>query len=145
MIDLGHGATMALPEGRRFLGMPEAAKVMKKLGNLNTKSLLGIAVSAADDADYLVSVRYEDEGFIKDDESIDSKAILESIRSGETEYNEERKRQGFPHPRRRLVRGAALRRAAHELVWALLVSADGKPSVNLNTRVLGRKGYVAIN
>ncbi|MGO8996898.1 MAG: DUF2167 domain-containing protein [Polyangiaceae bacterium] len=146
VIDLGHGATMALPEGRRFLGMPEAAKVMKKLGNLNTESLLGIAVSAADDADYLVSVRYEDEGFIKDDESIDSKAILESIRSGETEYNEERKRQGFPpihadgwseEPR--------YDKQAHELVWALLVSADGKPSVNLNTRVLGRKGYVAVN
>jgi uncharacterized membrane-anchored protein len=146
VIDLGHGATMALPEGRRFLGMPEAGKVMEKLGNLSNESLLGIVLSSAEDADYLVSVRYEDEGFIKDDEKIDPKAILESIQGGETEYNEERKQRGFPpihadgwseEPR--------YDKKAHQLVWALLVSSNGKPSVNLNTRVLGRKGYVSVN
>jgi uncharacterized membrane-anchored protein len=146
MIDLGHGATMALPAGRRFLGMPEAAKVMEKVGNLSNETLVGIAVSSDDAASYLVTVRYEDEGFIKDDETIDSKEILESIRSGEKEYNEERKQHGFPpihadgwseEPR--------YDKRVHQLVWALLVSSDGSPSVNLNTRVLGRKGYVAVN
>jgi uncharacterized membrane-anchored protein len=137
---------MNLPAGRRFLGMPDAAKVMEKIGNLSNDNLLGIAVSADENASYLVSVRYDDAGFIKDDEKIDSKAILDSIQGGEKEYNEERKQRGFPpihadgwseEPR--------YDKSAHSLVWALLVSSDSGSSVNLNTRVLGRNGYVAVN
>ena len=72
-IDLGHGATLDLPLGRRFLGLPEAAQLMEKMGNLYNDDLLGIAVSDADDADYVVSLRYDEEGFIKDDDKLDAK------------------------------------------------------------------------
>jgi uncharacterized membrane-anchored protein len=137
---------MDLPAGRRFLGMPEAGKVMEKLGNLSNDNLIGIAVSGDEDASYLVSVRYDDSGYVKDDEEVDGKAILESMQSGEKEYNEERKQRGFPplhaegwseQPR--------YDKKAHSLVWALLLMSNNEPSVNLNTRVLGRNGYVAVN
>ncbi len=35
-------------------------------------------------------------------------------------------------------------RAAHHLVWALNATSDDGASVNYNTRVLGRHGYVAL-
>jgi uncharacterized membrane-anchored protein len=143
-IDLGHGAAIDLPVHRRFLGLPEASQLMEKMGNLYNDNLLGIVVSDNDD-DYLVVLRYDEEGFIKDDDKLDSKEILESIRSGEAEYNEQRKKRGFPpihaegwfeEPR--------YDKAEHKLTWALHVTASDGSSVNLSTRVLGRRGYVSV-
>jgi uncharacterized membrane-anchored protein len=143
-VDLGHGASIDLPAHRRFLGLPEAGQLMEKMGNLYNDDLLGIVVSD-DDAEYLVVLRYDEEGFIKDNDKLDSKEILESIRSGEAEYNEERKKRGFPpihaegwfeEPR--------YDKAEHKLTWALHVTASDGSSVNLSTRVLGRRGYVSV-
>ncbi|HVH46768.1 MAG TPA: DUF2167 domain-containing protein [Labilithrix sp.] len=146
-LDLGHGVTVALPAGYRFLGQPDAGRLMTKLGNLHNEDLLGVVLSEADEnGDYFVTFRYEEGGFIKDDETVDGKEILESIREGEPEYNEERKKAGFPpihaegwqeEPR--------YDRSNHHLVWALTLSSERGRSVNLNTRVLGRKGYVSVN
>jgi len=134
-----------LPADRRFLGLPEAADVMKKMGNLYTDDLLGIAISDADGVDYLVSFRYDEEGFVKDDEKLDSNELLESIRSGEAEYNEERKKAGFPPIHADgWFEEPAYDKPAHKLTWALKVSASDGSSINLSTRVLGRKGYVAV-
>jgi uncharacterized membrane-anchored protein len=144
-IDMGHGVTFDLPAGRRFLGLPEAAQLMEKMGNLENDDLLGIAVSSDDASDYVVTIRYDEEGYVKDDDKLDSKELLESIRSGEPEYNEERKKHGFsPIHADGWMEEPAYDKAAHRLTWALQVSdAEGK-SINLSTRVLGRKGYVAV-
>ena len=144
-IDAGHGVVIDLPAGRRFLGLPDAADVMKKMGNLYTDDLLGIAISDADQVDYLVSFRYDEEGFVKDDEKLDSSELLESIRSGEAEYNEERKKAGFPPIHAEgWFEEPAYDKPAHKLTWALKVSASDGSSINLSTRVLGRRGYVAV-
>jgi uncharacterized membrane-anchored protein len=144
-IDLGHGATLDLPAGRRFLGLPEAAQLMEKMGNLYNDDLLGIAVSEADDADYVVSLRYDEEGFIKDDDKLDAKELLDSIRSGEDEYNEERKKRGFsPIHAEGWFEEPAYDKASHKLTWALTVSDAEGSSINLSTRVLGRRGYVSV-
>lgn len=143
-IDLGHGASIDLPAHRRFLGLPDAKQLMERMGNLNNDDLLGLVVSDADD-DYVVVLDYEEEGYIKDDDKIDAKEILDSIRSGEPEYNEQRKARGFPpihaegwfeEPR--------YDKAEHKLTWALHVKSSNGSSVNLSTRVLGRRGYVAV-
>lgn len=145
-LDLGHGVSLALPEGYRFLGQPEAGRVMEKMGNLHNENLLGL-VLGTDPADgYLVSLRYDEEGFIKDDEKLDAKELLDAIREGEAEYNEERKKLGFTaihadgwHEAPRYDK------AQHHVIWALIVSDETGSSVNLNTRVLGRKGFVSVN
>jgi uncharacterized membrane-anchored protein len=145
-LSLPHGVEVQLPEGYRFLGMPDAGELMKKLGNLHNENLLGIVISMNPEEEYFVSIRFDEEGFIKDDEKLDGKAILDAIREGETEYNEERKKLGFPaihaegwqeEPR--------YDKANHHVVWALIVRGEGGASVNLNTRVLGRKGYASVN
>ncbi len=143
-IILGHNITMALPEHRRFLGLPEAADVMKKMGNLYNDDLLGIVVSD-DDADWLVTLRYDEEGYIKDDDKLDADELLKDIRSGEDEYNEERKKAGFPPIHAEgWFEQPAYDKTAHQLMWALKVVATDGSSINLSTRILGRKGYVAV-
>jgi uncharacterized membrane-anchored protein len=91
-------------------------------------------------------IRYDAEGYIEDDETIDADELLTSLREGLDAASEERVERGFqalsldgwaepPH----------YDRAQHHLVWALILGdADGK-SVNYNTRVLGRRGFASLN
>lgn len=145
-LSIGRSVTLALPAGHRFLGQPDAGELMAKIGNLHNENLLGVVLSTDPDDRYLVSIRYDEEGFVADDETLDAKAILESFRDGEAAYNEERKNLGFTaihaegwqeEPR--------YHRAQHHVVWGLIVSDETGSSVNFNTRVLGRKGYVSVN
>ena len=145
-LDLGHDVKLALPTGYQYLGQPEAGQLMEKMGNLHNQNLLGLVISTDPEADYLVSLRYDEEGFIKDDEELDAKEILEAFRSDEEEYNAERQKLGFPplhaegwHEEPRYDK------TKHHLIWALIVSSSDGASMNLNTRVLGRKGYVSVN
>jgi uncharacterized membrane-anchored protein len=145
-LSLPHGVEMKLPEGFRFLAMPEAGDLMKKLGNLHNENLLGLVISENAEEGYFVSIRFDEEGFIKDDEKLDAKELLEAIREGEEGYNEERKRLGFSAIHAEGWQEEPLYdRANHHVVWALNVRGDEGTSVNLNTRILGRKGYASVN
>jgi uncharacterized membrane-anchored protein len=145
-VDLGHELDLDLPEPYVFLGMPEAGRVLEKLGNFHNETLVGVVASKNDDSDWFVTIRYENEGFIKDDEEIKSDEILEAIREGTEEGNKERVERGFKELH---VEGWAepprYERGLHHLVWALNARSVDGVSVNFNTRVLGRHGYVAVN
>jgi uncharacterized membrane-anchored protein len=145
-IDLGHGAKLDLPESHAFLAMPDAGKLMEKMGNLYNEDLLGLVVSKNEADEYIVTLRYEESGYIKDDEELDGKELLESIQEGEDEYNEERKKLGFsaihaagwdeePH----------YDKQKHELIWGLRIEASDGGSINYNTRILGRNGFISLN
>ena len=156
-VTLGHHIELALPSGYQFLGLPHAETVMTQLGNLYNDSLLGIVISSEptaepiDDDGFMITLRYDAEGYVRDDEVLDGKAILDAFHEAESTYNDERKKAGFPAihaegwqepPRYDKTR--------HELSWGLLISspedeAGSDRTVNFNTRVLGRKGYVSIN
>jgi uncharacterized membrane-anchored protein len=145
-IDLGHGAKLDLPESHAFLAQPDAGKLMEKMGNLYNDDLLGLVVSKNEADEYIVTLRYEESGYIKDDEELDGKELLASIQEGEDEYNEERKKLGFsaihaagwdeePH----------YDKLKHELVWGPRIEAADGGSINYNTRILGRNGYISLN
>lgn len=145
-IELGHGVKLELPETHAFLAMPEAGELMKKMGNLYNDDLLGLVIPTSRDEDYLVTLRFEDSGHVKDDESLDSKELLDSMHEGEEEYNEERKKLGFapihvagwdeqPH----------YDRNQHQLIWGLVVESTDGASINYDTRILGRTGFVSLN
>lgn len=145
-LDLGHGVKLDLPEGFAFLAQPEAGKLMEKMGNLHNEDMLGLVVSQDEKAEYVVTINFEDGGHIKDDESLDSEELLDAIREGEEEYNEERKKLGFsaihaagwdeqPH----------YDKQKHQLIWGLMVEASDGGSINYNTRILGRSGFVSLN
>ena len=135
-----------MPEPYLFLGMPDAGKLLEKVGTFHNENLLGLFSSKQQDSEWFITVRYEEEGFVKDDEKIDADELLKAIREGTDEANTERAQRGF----------SALHvgdwadpprydKSVHHLVWALLATSDKGTSVNYNTRVLGRRGYVALN
>ncbi len=145
-LDLGHGVKLDLPDGYAYLGQPDAGKLMEKMGNLHNDGMLGLVVSKSETDEYIVTLDFEDSGHIKDDESLDGKELLDSIREGEEGYNEERKKLGFnaihaagwdeqPH----------YDKAQHQLIWGLIVEASDGSSINYNTRILGRTGFVSLN
>lgn len=147
-LDLGHGVKLDLPETHLFLGMPEAGELMKKMGNLYNEDLLGLVISKNEQEsnDYIVTLRFEDSGHIKDDESLDGKELLESIREGEDEYNAERKKLGFePMHAAGWDEQPHYDKDKHQLIWGLIIEAKDGGSINYNTRILGRTGFVSLN
>ena len=144
-IDLGHDLTLELPRDHQFLGPPEAGKILEKLGNFHNENLIGLVASQKDE-DWFVTVRFQAEGYIKDDEPIDAAELLSAIREGVTEGNPERVEKGFKPLR---IDGWSdpprYDKALHHLIWALDVSDDDGKSVNFNTRILGRRGYASVN
>lgn len=145
-LQLEHGVKLDLPAGYEFLAQPHAGQVMEKLGNLYNENLLGLIISSSENDDYFVTLRYDEEGFIKDDEEVDGAEILEAMQEGEDEYNEERKKAGFePIHAAGWEEPPRYDKAQHHLVWGLIVSSTDGDSINYNTRMLGRRGYVSVN
>ncbi len=145
-LDLGHGIKLDLPESHAYLAQPDAGKLMEKMGNLHNEDLLGLVVSKNQSDEYIVTLRYEDSGHIKDDEELDAKELLDSIKEGEQSYNEELKQRGFqPIHIGGWDEPPRYDQHKHQLLWALIVESSDGTSINYNTRVLGRTGYVSVN
>jgi uncharacterized membrane-anchored protein len=145
-IDLGHGVRLDLPETHAYLAQPAAGKLMEKMGNLHNEDLIGLVVSKNRDDEYLVTLRYEDSGHIKDDEELDGEELLDSIKEGEEEYNEELKKAGFaPIHVGGWDEPPRYEKQKHHLVWGLIVESSEGNSINYNTRILGRTGFVSLN
>jgi uncharacterized membrane-anchored protein len=147
-VDAGHEVMIDLPPGYLFLDKVQATKFMEQHGNLWNDDLLGVVMK--DEATWLVTIRYTEEGYVKDDEAekMDAEEILNAIKEGTTEANKERVQRGFKalnllgwsEPPR-------YQKDVHHLVWGIKGHTDGDDddTINFNTRVLGRKGYVALN
>jgi uncharacterized membrane-anchored protein len=146
-LDLGHDVSLALPERDAFLGMPEAGQLLEKFGNFHNENLLGVVVSKEQQASWVVTIRYEDEGYVKDTEAIDADELLNDLKEGTEEANKERAEHGFNKALH--VTGWSepprYEKTVHHLVWALRANSDDGETVNFNTRVLGRRGIVSLN
>lgn len=145
---LGHDVTLELPAGFSFLGLPEAKRALEKSGVFYNDNLLGVVLPSSGEAneDYLIVLRYDAAGFVRDDEKLDPAELLEAITKGEVEANAERRKRGFPA----LTIGGwqdppRYDRARHRLVWGLKVSDPAGMSINHDTRLLGRRGFVSLN
>lgn len=145
-LELGHDIALELPAEYDFLPMPQAGKLMESMGNLYNDNLLGLVAGRSEDSTWFITLRYDEEGYVKDDESVDGDELLEDMRESLPELNEQREQQGFPAL---TLDGWDEKphydKAKHQLVWCLRVSDKEGSSANYNTRVLGRKGHVSIN
>jgi uncharacterized membrane-anchored protein len=145
-IQLPHDISMQLPERHAFLGGKEAAQLMEKNGSLYNDNLLGLVVGQGDDDKWFVSIRYDDEGYVKDTEAIDANQLLTALKDGTEEANKERQEHGFaPFHVEGWSEPPHYEKSVHHLVWALTVNGDDGRSANFNTRVLGRRGIVSLN
>lgn len=143
---LGNVAQIKVPAGYRFTGK-EGARIWARNNGSKNDTGLGLIVPNPGADDFVVAFRFEDVGYIKDDEksSIDADAILESIREGTKEQNKELVRMGMPTLE---VVGWDQKpfydEATHNLEWCLRgKDSKGEVFLNYNSKILGRKGVMS--
>lgn len=151
-VELIDQATLAVPEGYGFVPRAQATPVMEKLGNQTNENFLGLVFPLQDEATWFVSVDFEPSGYVKDDDAKhwDSDELLESLKEGTEQANEYRKEVGVaPIEVTRWVETPAYDSATHRLVWSAEAREKGgddpDPTINYNTYVLGREGYISMN
>lgn len=147
--------TLNVPDGYYFLDTADTRKVLEDAwGNPPDSEVDGMlfpsGMSALDDNSWGVVVRYEDTGYVSDEDasSIDYDMLIDVMRDGESAENAQRKSMGFPAIT--LVGWAAEPRydaATHKLYWAKELAFEGVPTNTLNydMRVLGRGGVLSLN
>jgi uncharacterized membrane-anchored protein len=151
VVELRDQARIALPEGYGFVPAKEGAAVMETMGNRTDDRFLGL-IFPDSDAEWFVTIDYEPSGYIKDDDAKDWDAdeLLNSLKDGTEASNEHRQKMGIaPIEVTRWVETPAYDAASHRLVWSAEArekgGGDEDPTVNYNTYVLGREGYVSLN
>jgi len=140
---IGDKGEFKISEPLLFLDAADTDKFLQFNGNLPQTDSYTIATKKG----YWFGVlHFVNEGYVKDDEKIDADALLESLKEGNRQGNEEKRKQGletlvldgwyFP-PRydtetKRLEWGTKLRS-----------EKDQSITVNVTTKILGRSGYIS--
>lgn len=140
-VKVGDFAEIAVPEGAIFGDAAVAKQILEQSGNLLTNQEQGILLG--DDA--TVIFEFDPVGYVKDDDkdALDADKMLESMREGQEQANEELKRLGRAELE---LPGWHVKphydEQTHNLEWAPLVrnKQNGKQTVNYNVRLLGRRG-----
>jgi len=147
-------ATLKIPQYDFFVPKAEGARVLRALGNVvNETNFIGLVVGQRKTDQWIVTVRYIKEGYIKDDDAKNWNAdeLLNNIKEGVEETNKDRVTRGFPEVQVvGWVEPPAYDAPSHRLVWSLLAKDKGQPDstakgVNYNTYALGRDGYFSLN
>lgn len=140
-------AEVSVPEGCVFFDGKDAAALLEEMGNISTEAEIGLVASTREDASWFVVYEYFPVGYIRDDEKndLDADAILANIKEGTEESNKIRKERDIPALH---VTGwhtpPYYDEASHNLRWATLAEdEEGGKSLNYNTRILGRNGYIS--
>jgi uncharacterized membrane-anchored protein len=151
-VQLKDQAQLALPAGYGFVPPKEGAAVMDMLGNQTDERFVGLIFPQAEESNWFVTIDYEPSGYIKDDDAKDWNAdeLLESLKEGTEASNEHRRKIGVAEIQvTRWVEKPAYDAQTHRLVWSAEAREKGgqdtDPTVNYNTYVLGREGYVSLN
>lgn len=156
-IQLANGiATLEVPEGFYYLNPADAEKVLVDVwGNPPGQETLGMLFSSDltpfDDGAWAVTVDYEEEGYVSDEDAdeIDYNEMLASMQEDARLASEDRVKNGYEAIE--LVGWAAppyYDKTSHKLHWAKeLKFGDGTEgnTLNYNIRVLGRKGVLVLN
>src|SRR5262245_33966368 len=145
---IGNFATVALPEGWRYLPGKKGQDFLTGFGNPPNPNVVGVAVHA--EHQFFVVYFYNDEGHVKDDDvaNLDFDAMLRDMQAGAREGNKERERQKLATVE---LRGWAERphydAADKKLYYAeRLKFSDGEgETLNYFVRVLGRSGVLEMN
>lgn len=152
-------ATLAIPDGMIFVPADQAAGFLREQGNQSTQGVVGMVVPREDRKEvWFVVAEYDDSGFIKDAEGdqFNADEILEGMKEGITQDNEERAKLGYPAMEVvGWIQKPAYDKQKRQLVWSVAardIPAAGAPaasanenSVNYNTFTLGRTGYISLN
>ncbi len=152
-IALRDQAQLKLPAGHVWVPQAAAAQVLQAMGNRTDSRLLGLVMPRDEHQNWLIVAKYEDAGYIKDDDAKnwDVDALFKSLKEGTQASNEERRKQGFAEMEIvGWVEKPNYEALTHRLVWSMSAKDKGAPSndrigINYNTYALGRDGYITLN
>lgn len=151
-IDLGDQGTLKLPAGYVYLTPGDAAALMTYWGNPGPHKLLGLVMSAAEKDSWAISLKFRNEGYVKDEDakSWNADELFKSVKEGTEASNEQRKKLGGGELQViDWVQKPSYDVATHRLAWGMRAESiqDGQrdESVNYHTYVLGREGFIEMN
>lgn len=142
---VGSSAKQEVEEGYAFLEAAEARKFSEL--NQNPSSDSDVGVIAPKDLSWCAYYMYEDIGYVSDEEkdSLDSDALLDSLKKGTEQSNIERRRQGWPEM---TIVGWAREphydEKTHNLEWATKYRTENGTGINYTTKILGRRGVMNV-
>lgn len=147
-IELGKQAVLNLPKGMMFLPKEAANKLMQFWGNRVSEARYGL-ILPQNEENWFADLTYDAVGYIKDDEAKnwDTDALLKNIKEGTEEQNKIRVSQGIAEVETHgWIEKPQYNEQMHHLIWSVDVyqkgGQDPDPSINYNTSVLGRYGYI---
>lgn len=147
---LGSVAEINVPEGYEFADGDGARKVNELSGNPSNGSELGVMVPLghADADNWAIFFEFDETGYVKDDEktSIDAGKLMDSIKKGTEQENEERKKRGWvPFHVLDWQLKPFYDQTTNNLTWSIIGEAENEKhdrTINYNTRILGRRGVM---
>ena len=133
-------ASFQIPDKFMFLDRADTAEFMRlteNVANGEAEQLFG-----PDDLAWFAVLSFSDDGYVKDQEKLDTDAILQTLKDGTEANNDERRKNGWAE-----LHVTGWRRAPYydertkRLEWALdLADSTGQISTNFETKILGRHG-----
>ncbi|MDE2138748.1 MAG: DUF2167 domain-containing protein [Gammaproteobacteria bacterium] len=150
-IRLRDQAQLELPPGFGFIPQKESAALLSAMGNDAGPDLLGLIVPLGE-ARWFVVANYDPSGYVKDDDARhwDAEKLLQNLKDGTEAGNAARAKVGVPPLEvTRWIEPPAYTADSHRLIWSAEAQRkDGvaeDPTVNYNTYVLGREGFISMN
>ena len=139
-------AEIQVPEGYVFTGAKGTQALLKRMGNPINGSELGFLSPTS--MTWFVVFEYNECGYIKDTDKdkLDAAKMLAAIQKGNEAGNAERKRMGSaPLHVTGWEQPPRYNEETHNLEWAIRAESEGRPILNYNTRLLGRKGVMEVS
>jgi uncharacterized membrane-anchored protein len=153
-VTLRDQASIQLPDHFGFIPQKEAAAFMKLMGNRTGDEFMGLIMplTKEEGGQWFVSLNYDPAGYIKDDDAKhwDADKLLQNLKDGTEAANADRARAGIPAlVVTRWIQPPSYEPGSHRLMWSAEArrkdGGDPDPTINYNTYVLGREGYVSLN
>lgn len=142
---LGGIGELSVPAGYIFLDAKLTRAMLKRNGEPTSGHELGFLRPT--NAHWSVFFEFSEIGYIKDaeKEKLNPDELLDDIKKGTESANKQREAAGNPPL---VVVGwdqpPQYNAETHNLEWAVRATCEGKPLLNYNTRLLGRKGVMEV-
>jgi uncharacterized membrane-anchored protein len=142
---LENHSEIAVPAGFRFANGADTRMLKQSVGEPVSGREVGMMIP--EKGDWSVMFSFHDDGYVKDDDKdkLDADKLLKAITEGNEEANKERRKAGVPPLH---VTGWDQKpfydQASHTLQWCIRAESEGRPIVNYNTRLLGRRGIMQV-
>ncbi len=141
-VDVPGKSRLVVPADYVFLDVANTDKYLELNENLAGGTEVLVAPSHMDWVAYL---SFADEGYVKDNDTIDAPELLKALQEGTEQSNDERRKRGWPALH--IVDWAippAYNTTNKRLEWATLLEVEGDRNVNFSTKVLGRRGHTSV-